>query len=58
MMTMSMMATIQVEGKPVQAVQLIFCPNWPHLRYLKYQPGQVQKGVLKGPRAALRANIA
>jgi len=23
--------SLQVEGKPVQAVQLIFCPNWPHL---------------------------
>ena len=31
-MTMSLMAMMQGEGKPVQAVQLIFCPNWPHLR--------------------------
>ena len=30
---MILMLNIQVEGKPVHAVQLIFCPNWPHLRY-------------------------
>ena len=35
MMMMMMTMIMQVEGKPVQAVQLIFCPNWPHLRFFK-----------------------
>ena len=33
LMMMLTMTMLQVEGKPVQAVQLIFCPNWPHLRF-------------------------